>query len=87
MSATDEQDMRAEQIYRPLDFSKNEIRLLEFKDHVCDREVPLQLDLYHVSLDDRDPEFVTLRNQNPSVDILKLAQAEENAIFKWGIYT
>ncbi|CAH0054293.1 unnamed protein product [Clonostachys solani] len=87
MSVTDVQDMRAEQIYRPLDFSKNEIRLLEFKDHVCDREVPLQLDLYHVSLDDWDPEFVTLRNQNPSADILQLAQAEENTIFKWGIYT
>ncbi|CAH0023063.1 unnamed protein product [Clonostachys rhizophaga] len=87
MSVTDEQGMRADQIYRPLDFSKNEIRLIEFEDDGGDREDPLRLNLHHVSLDDWDPEFVTLRNQNPSVNILKLAQAEENEIFNWGRYT
>ncbi|CAG9977677.1 unnamed protein product [Clonostachys byssicola] len=88
MSVTDEQDMRASQIYRPLDFSKNEIRLIEFEWHEHgDIEAPLRLNLRHASLDDWNPKFVTLRNQNPSVDILKLAQAEENDIFNFEVYS
>ncbi|VUC22460.1 unnamed protein product [Clonostachys rosea] len=52
MSVTDEQDTRSREIYRPLDFSKNEIRVLRVRhDDIWDRKVPLRLDLYHVSLE------------------------------------
>ena len=58
------QSTKAKDQYRPLDISKNEIRLLSFE-NTAERG-PLRLSLHYASLNDWKHEYVAFRDQNAS---------------------
>ncbi|KAJ5547832.1 heterokaryon incompatibility protein-domain-containing protein [Penicillium frequentans] len=78
MSATDEQGARAKEKYRPLDISKNEVRLLSFENTAPN--TPIRLSLHYVSLKDWKPEYVAFRDENTSKHSSQLSEAWSEGI-------
>lgn len=73
MSVADEQSAGAGERYRPLDISKNEIRLLSFQSTTKDTQI--RLNLQHVSLSDWKPTYVAFRDLNTSKHSSQLSEA------------
>ncbi len=59
--------------YRPLDISKNEIRLLSFEN--TSEDAPVRLRLHYLSLDDYKPSYAAFRDERPPAESAELAKA------------
>ena len=73
MSVANTPSLLREATYRPLDISKNEIRLLSFENTT--ENGPVRLRLHYVSLDDLKPSYAAFRDEMASTDRSELAKA------------